>query len=104
MVDISTGGNTVPAQLIYKKREVLKGENEFADIVVWAVAPSVLGSYHGYKYRLAYVVNGVCVMRYDNEAGKGDHKHIGGSELPVMFSDLTDLIEQFYADIQALRS
>lgn len=44
MVDISTGGNTVPAQLIHKKREVLKGENEFADIVVWAVAPLFWGA------------------------------------------------------------
>ena len=35
------------------------------------------GSTHDYKYALAYVVAGQCVIRYDNEAGKGDHKHFG---------------------------
>lgn len=93
----------MPAQLIYKKREVLQGENEFTDIVIWAVDPSVRGSYHGYKYRLAYIVDGICMMRYDNEAGKGDHKHIGDNEYPISFSDLNDLLEQFAADISTLR-
>ena len=26
----------------------------------------------GYKYRMALIEAGVCVLRYDNEAGKGD--------------------------------
>jgi hypothetical protein len=37
----------------------------------------VRGSRHQYKYRLVLVVNDDCVLRYDNEAGKGDHKHVG---------------------------
>ena len=38
---------------------------------------------HGFKYRLAFVVNGVCVLRYDNEAGKGDH------DFGLTFEDLS---------------
>jgi tRNA (Thr-GGU) A37 N-methylase len=38
-----------------------------------AVPPST----HAFKYRLAYVVGGECVLRYDNERGKGDHRHAG---------------------------
>jgi len=40
----------------------------------------VRGSRHSYKYRFALIVNDVCVMRYDNEAGKGDHRHAGSQE------------------------
>ena len=39
----------------------------FAELVVWEVPEPVSGSQHNYKYRLAYVVNGVCRVRYDNE-------------------------------------
>jgi hypothetical protein len=34
------------------------------------------------------VVDGVCVLRYDNEAGKGDHKHIGTVETAYVFESL----------------
>jgi len=45
-------------------------------------APLAGSSAHGYKYRLAFVVDDECVLRYDNEAGKGDHKHIDAKEAP----------------------
>ena len=44
------------------------------------------GSAHPFKYRLAYVVNEGCVLRYDNEAGKGDHRHWGDKEFDYRFS------------------
>ncbi len=34
-----------------------------AEIVVWRVPSSVQGSSHLLKYRLAFVVEGVCVLR-----------------------------------------
>lgn len=93
----------MPAQLIFKNREVFPGEEAFYEVVIWLVDPSIRGSNHQYKYRLAYVVNGVCVMRYDNEAGKGDHKHIGDQEFPTTFTDPNDLLDQFMSDIEKLR-
>ena len=57
------------------------------------------GSTHQFKYRLAYVVRGVCVLRYDNEAGKGDHRHYGAKEYSYAFSDPDRLIAAFQADI-----
>jgi len=33
---------------------------------------------HCYKYRLVYIVDGVKVLGYDNERGKGDHRHLDG--------------------------
>jgi hypothetical protein len=47
----------------------------FAELVLWSVPEPVTGSTHEFKYRLAYVVDGVCVVRYDNEVRKGDHRN-----------------------------
>ena len=49
-------------------------------MVVWEVPKPKRGSAHSFKYRLALISDGVCMLRYDNEAGKGDHKHIGRRE------------------------
>ncbi|EAP0944971.1 hypothetical protein B7802_18155 [Salmonella enterica] len=78
-------------------------DNAFATIRILQVTPPVKGSMHGYKYSLAYVVDEVCVMRYDNERGKGDHKHIGDREYPVTFTTIENLITSFRADIDQLR-
>lgn len=78
-------------------------EEAFIQIKIWKVKPNVKGSLHEYKYSCAYVVNKICVLRYDNEAGKGDHKHIDGQEMPLQFADIEDLVAQFDADVQMMR-
>jgi hypothetical protein len=35
---------------------------------------------HGLKYSLFYGRDGVRIVGYDNERGKGDHKHVGEVE------------------------
>jgi hypothetical protein len=60
---------------------------------------SVSGSAHKFKYRLALMSKSACVLRYDNEAGKGDHKHIGKREYPYAFSDLDTLQADFWTDV-----
>ena len=55
---------------------------------------------HTFKYRLAYVVGGECVLRYDNERGKGDHRHFGKQELDYAFSTPEQLMLDFNADIK----
>lgn len=74
-------------------------EAAFAELVLWQVSIPVAGSAHGYKYRLAYVVNGVCVLRYDNEVGKGDHRHFGGKESIYNFTTPDQLIADFQRDV-----
>lgn len=84
-------------------RRIQIADNAFATIRILQVDPAILGSQHQYKYSLAYIVDGHCVMRYDNERGKGDHKHIGEREYPVTFSTIENLIASFQADINLLR-
>jgi hypothetical protein len=67
--------------------------------VLWKVPTRVAGSEHDYKYRLAYVVDGTCVVRYDNEVGKGDHRHVGGVESRHRFTTPEALLAAFEQDI-----
>jgi hypothetical protein len=61
-------------------------DESFVEVAIWQVPQPVRGSTHVFKYRLAYVVSESCVLRYDNETGKGDHKHMGGREVPYLYS------------------
>jgi hypothetical protein len=40
---------------------------------------------------------------YDNEAGKGDHRHLGLREEPYMFTTVEALIADFLADVERAR-
>jgi len=84
------------------ERRVLS-EDAFVELVVWQVPSPVWGSSHLFKYRLAFVVNGVCVLRYDNEAGKGDHKHVGDKESPYTLSSPAQLLADFWHDVDQWR-
>lgn len=74
--------------------------NGFVEIVVWRVRQPVPPSEHPYKYRLAYVVDGKRVVGYDNEQGKGDHRHLGKRELPYRFVNPRQLVSDFMDDVK----
>ena len=71
----------------------------FAELARWRVPKPVAGSRNRFKYRLVYVVDGVCVIRYDNESGKGDHRHVAGRESSYAFTTPDQLIAAFQRDI-----
>jgi Family of unknown function (DUF6516) len=48
-------------------------------------------------------VDGICVLRYDNEAGKGDHRHVSEKEEPYRFSDTDTLLADFWRDVEKWR-
>ena len=74
-------------------------ESAFAELVLWRLPKPLDGSAHTFKYRLAYVVRGACVLRYDNEVGKGDHRHFGEKESAYAFTAPDQLIADFQKDI-----
>jgi hypothetical protein len=71
-----------------------------AELVIWEVPEPVRGSTHRYKYRLALISADVCVLRYDNEAGKGDHRHLGRREHRCEFTDTAALLTDFWSDTE----
>ena len=57
------------AELLIDERHVLDART-FVEIVVWRLPRPARSSVHRFKYRLALVADGICVLRYDNEAGR----------------------------------
>lgn len=91
------------AELMLNERHIVS-EDAFVEMVVWRLPFAVAGSLHGFKYRLALVVKGHCVLRYDNEHGKGDHKHMGERATPYVFTTPQALLDDFWNDVDAWRS
>jgi hypothetical protein len=48
-------------------------------------------------------VDGVCVLRYDNEAGKGDHFHRGEADASYLFTSLEQLLADFWTAVDDWR-
>ncbi len=91
------------ARLITRFKDVT-AEGDIIELVVWRVPQPVPPTTHGFKYRAAYVVDGVRVVGFDNERGNGDHLHQDGREQPYAFTSVEQLIEDFIAAVAARRT
>ncbi len=68
--------------------------------VILEVPSPVPPSEHRIKYRLVFIVDGERVVGYDNERGKGDHKHIRGAQRAYRSKDVPTLIRDFLRDVK----
>jgi Family of unknown function (DUF6516) len=93
--------SNMPAELLLDERHILS-ESAFVEIVVWRVPVPVRGSQHEFRYRLALVIDGECVLRYDNEAGKGDHRHVRDKEHAYRFKSAERLLADFWSDVEEM--
>ena len=84
-------------------RRVPVTEQAFAERVLWELPEPLSGSKHHYKYRLAFVVAGACVLRYDNGAGKRDHKHMSDREVKYHFVSVDKRVADFFEDAKRWR-
>ncbi len=90
------------ARLI-RRRKRRYDDNMILEMVLWEVPEPVRRSAHGLKYSLFHGNGNARVVGYDNEAGKGDHRHYGGFEGPYHFTTAKRLLEDFLADVRAIR-
>ena len=91
------------AQLITSIKNV-NPDGSILEVVIWKVPKPVPPTEHGYKYRAVYVVDGVHIVGFDNERGKGDHCHMDGKELPYTFISVDQLLEDFIAAVETRRA
>lgn len=89
------------ATLLLHEKVVLADES-IVEIVLWQLPEPTPERPHGFKYRLYYGRHGVCLVRYDNETGKGDHRHIRGRETPYEFKSVEQLRRDFEEDMKAV--
>ena len=86
------------ATLIAQTKEV-RDDGSTVEVVVWELPAPLLPSWHRYKYRLYFGAAGETRVRYDNERGKGDHRHIGTLEEDYTFTSIDRLLDDFERDI-----
>ena len=91
------------ANSIIRKRRTYYDDGSFVEMAVWRLSEPVPPSVHLYKYSLVYIVKGNRILGYDNERGKGDHRHFGNTETAIEFTSLADLIDCFVKEVRAMR-
>ena len=89
------------ATLVLRRREMLPG-GLTVEMVIWQLPEPTTDRPHGLKYRLQAHRGGRALVLYDNETGKGDHRHYGRCEERYEFTSMERLIEDFVADIERL--
>ena len=72
-------------------------------MVIWRVPSPVPPTAHGLKYSLYYGRRGRREVGYDNERGKGDHRHFMGKETSYLFTTVERLMADFWSDVRAVR-
>ncbi len=90
------------AVLAYHDKQVLP-DGTIVEMKIWEVPKPVPGSAHKLKYSLFYGREGERLVCYDNERGKGDHRHVGSKDEPYAFTSVEMLIEDFKAAVRRLR-
>jgi hypothetical protein len=90
------------AELIFEEKQVLE-DGSIVEMRIWQVPSPVPPSTHLFKYSLFYGRPGEVAVLFDNERGKGDHKHIGDVEGAYRFESPEQLIEDFKAAVGEAR-
>lgn len=87
------------ATLIVRAKEI-RDDSSVVEIVVWRIAEPLHPCTHIYKYRLYFGAGGQCRVRYDNEFGKGDHRHFNDVEATYIFVSVNRLLADFQHDVE----
>ena len=73
------------------------------EMVIWRLPEPLAPSTHDLKFRLFYGRDGLRIVGYDNERGKGDRRHASGRESAYRFVSVEKLIADFLADVDKVR-
>ena len=91
------------AKLIYREKYIYS-DGAIREMALWQLPRKTPERPHGLKYRLYYGLgDGTSLVRFDNESGKGDHKHAGSPEESYQFNDVETLVTDFLAEIEKAR-
>lgn len=83
------------------RKKIKFPDGSIVEAVIWELPDPILERPHGFKYRLNYsAADGATLVRYDNELGKGDHRHLGDEEIAYDFQNIDQLLEDFWRDVE----
>jgi hypothetical protein len=90
-------------RLIYREKFIYE-DGAIREMVLWQLPSATEAKPHRLKYRLYYGrPDGRCIIPYDNETSKGDHRHFGGKEEAYSFKGVEILVADFLKDIDRVR-
>ncbi|MEA3469509.1 MAG: DUF6516 family protein [Thermodesulfobacteriota bacterium] len=91
------------AIILFRAKKIYP-DGAIKEMVIWQLPTISKERPHGLKYRLYYgTADGECLVRYDNETGKGDHRHLAGREEVYIFRDIESLVADFQYDIEQMK-
>ena len=102
-VEKITVRDVMPKAVLLLHRRRYYDDGAISELKLWMLPGPVLGSAHRFKYSLFYGYPGRRAIGYDNERGKGDHRHWDDVETPYRFTSLEELLADFKADVDTLR-
>ena len=88
-------------RLFYDKATLPDGS--IVEMTIWQLPQATTERVHGLKYSLFYGRYGKRIVAYDNELGKGDHKHVGAVESRYRFVSVEKLVSDFLRDVDKAR-
>ncbi len=91
------------AELIFRDKYIYV-DGAIREMIIWKLPETDAERPHGLKYSLFYGYPGSRLIGYDNELGKGDHRHYQDREEVYNFSSVEQLVTDFETDIIQLRN
>lgn len=80
-------------------RKRINPDGTIVDIKIWQLPGANAERPHGLKYSLFYGRAGERIIGYDNETGKGDHRHSRDLESVYHFVNIEQLMRDFFDDV-----
>ena len=90
------------ARIFYDK--ALLPDGAVVEMTIWQLPRATLERPHGLKYSLFYGGQDDRIVGYDNESGKGDHKHIRDVQTRYKFVNVEAMVTDFLADVERIRN
>jgi hypothetical protein len=91
------------AMLLFEDRMTYP-DGAILEMCIWKLPEPDTERQHGLKYRLFYGHANERIIGYDNERGKGDHRHYRAQEEPYIFSTVQKMMEDFLNDVDRKRT
>ncbi len=81
----------------------ISANGDIIEMTIWRLPEAVPPSRHRLKYSLFYGRAGSRIVGFDNERGKGDHKHVRGEESAYLFISVEQLVADFFDEVRKAR-
>jgi hypothetical protein len=85
---------------LIRSRKVVLATGHIVQIKIWLLPEPTNERPHSLKYSLFFGRPGERIVGYDNELGKGDHRHYRKQQQRYAFTTIEKLIADFEEDVR----